>query len=93
MVREEAAELSGEEKQAPGRWGITKRGDRAHFFVKRADNGKCESLCGRMKCYDEAVNARLGMDQWDPDDPRTCKTCLSLRRWFRVGTEAEKINP
>jgi len=74
--------MADEQQQDPkGRWGTTKTGQQVHFFVRRSDNGNCESLCGRMKNYDEAVNTRLGMEHWDPGDPRTCKTCLSLMRW------------
>jgi len=68
---------------SPGRWGTNRRGDRVHFFVRRTDTGKCESLCGRMKQFDEGLNARLDMEHWNPDDSRTCKTCLLMQKWFK----------
>ena len=72
----------------PGKWGTNRKGNHVHYFIERA--GKCESLCGRMRNYDEALNARLGMDHWDPEDGRTCRTCNSMRRWFKVASSPKE---
>jgi hypothetical protein len=76
----------------PGKWGTNRKGGQVHYFVRRTDNGRCESLCGRMKNFDEGVNARLDMEHWDPEDERTCKTCRSLLRWFKSDTLPKKIH-
>ena len=36
-----------------------------------------------MKQFDENLNARLDMEHWNPDDSRTCKTCLLMQKWFK----------
>jgi len=74
-----------EEKPIPGRWGTNRKGTQVHFFVLRSDNGKCESLCGRMKQFDKNMNAKIpDLENWDPEDARTCRTCREMRKWFKV---------
>lgn len=35
-----------------------------------------------MKTFDEDLNARLNMENWDPANPKTCPSCLMLMQWF-----------